>query len=112
MIGKLIKGIGMYKDGKGVMDNPAEGVADIAFDMTLKPFLIITSIILWLVVIGSLIFGILGSVKFLKPVFWIALVVLFLVRIINYFIKRLIRKVSEATLEEGQKIAQVIKEKK
>ncbi len=104
MIGKLIKGIGIYKDGKGVIDNPEEGVADIAFDLTLKPFLVLISIILILVLVGSFIFGIIGGIGFLKVVFWIAFVLFVLVRVVIHFIKRMIRSVSRVSMHEGRKI--------
>jgi 4-hydroxybenzoate polyprenyltransferase len=104
LIFKLFKARKMYKDGKLLKDDTEAGVTELAYDV-IKPFAILITLGLGLITAGSFLFGyVLGHIGFLKPIFWIALILLIIARIIIVITRKILNKVSGVVVKEGKEV--------
>ncbi len=110
MIGFIIRSIGMYKDGKGVLDNPAEGAGDIAYDFV-KPLVALGTIVTWVLsIVGFLAGYALGDATVFKVIFWVAFALFIAVRIMGWILRKIFRATAGAFTYTGEDIVAKIKE--
>ena len=110
MIGFIIRSIGMYKDGKGVLDNPAEGAGDIAYDFV-KPLMALGTIVTWILSIVGFLGGYaLGDATVFKVIFWVGLVLFIIVRVMGWIMRTVFRATAGVFTNTTEDIIVKVKE--